>query len=228
MGIEYKITDLLAAAFDIKMPIRIPDPVAIAKGKLGQQYTVSDDKQELAGIYYPNIIMKEPDAKSVSVSWMGTPILFPFTFLNEGMDKPYTRYKKNGELEVVIMEKFELPAATVIDFSRAKNIIKTDMLGGSGTVKELFGFDDWRIRIRGICLDDSNRQTAKKAHQQKEQLLRWEQICGSIKVEGELLNEKGIDEIVIESISFRQLEGKPGVMPFEIQASSNEPINLVL
>lgn len=224
MGLEYKITDLLATAFDIKIPIRIPNPVTIAKDKLGQHYTIGDERDNTGNIYYPKIIMKDKEAQSVSVSWMGTPILFPFT-LKGG---EYKRYKKNGELEKITMGDFILPAATVIDFSRAKNIISTEVLGGNGTVKELFGFDDWKIRIRGFCLDDNNRKSSKTAQEQKEQLLLWEQVCGGITVIGELFYEKGINEIIAEVISFRQLEGKPNVIPYEISASSNEPMSLTL
>lgn len=227
---QYNITDLLATAFDIKVPIRLPDPASMAKVELGQKYIIPDSKATSNdgknGIYYSPQIKYEDDL-STAKSWMGTPILFPFTFQNEGLDKPYRVYKANGELEDIVMEKFFLPAATMVDFSRAKNIIKTEVLGGDGTVKELFGFDDWKLRIRGICLTDSNRELFKTATEQKEQLLKWENICGAIKIEGKILTEISVAEIIIESLNIKQIEGRPDYIPFEIQACSNKPISLI-
>src|SRR5690606_23095794 len=132
----------------------------------------------------------DDDSGEIDVTWMGTPVLFPIRFLGEGMDKPYRIYKPSGELQEVKMSTFNLPAATVSDFSRAKNIVTTDVLGGNGTVKELFGFDDWQIRLRGICITDPARQNSKTAQEQKEALMQWENIAGSIKVEGMLFQEK--------------------------------------
>lgn len=228
MGMEYKITDLLAMAFDIKMPIHIPDVATVAKGKIGQSYTLSEAKKNEAGVYYPVINVKDEDNTSTVVSWMGTPVMFPITFKGEGLDKPYKVYQPSGELQDVTMQNFLIPAATVVDFSRAKNIIQTDVLGGDGTVKELFGFDDWQIRMRGFCLTDNSRPTAKTAQEQKETLMKWESIAGSIKVEGSLFAEKNIREIVIESINIKQIQGRPWAISFEISAMSNEAVRLVL
>lgn len=224
---QYNITDLLATAFDIKVPIRLPDPVSMAKVEVGQKYIIQDAKSENNTAIYSSLQMKNEEFISNSKSWMGTPILFPFTFLNEGLDKPYKVFKPNGELEDVLMEKFVLPAATMLDFSRAKNIIKTEVLGGEGTVKELFGFDDWKFRIRGICLTDNSRTKFKTATEQKLQLLAWEKIAGSVKVQGVLFSELNVSEIVIESINIKTIEGRPDYIPFEIQAVSNSPISLI-
>lgn len=215
-------------AFDIKMPIQIPDPATVAKSKIGPGYSIPENQKNENGIYYPNITLKsDDDSGEIDVTWMGTPVLFPIRFLGEGMDKPYRIYKPSGELQEVKMSTFNLPAATVSDFSRAKNIVTTDVLGGNGTVKELFGFDDWQIRLRGICITDPARQNSKTAQEQKEALMQWENIAGSIKVEGMLFQEKHINEIVIQSINIRQLEGKPWAIPFEINAISNEPVSLI-
>jgi len=201
-------------AFDIKVPIQ--------KG-----YTIAEGERSSEGFYYPNVTVMDDKHKTASISWMGTPVLFPITFKGEGLDKPYKVYKPSGQLEPVEMQTFILPAATVTDFSRAKNIITTDVLGGNGTVKELFGFDDWQIRVRGICLDDPARAYAKTAQEQKEILMKWERIAGSIKVEGSQFSEKNIFEIVIQSINITQLEGKPWAIKFELNAVSNEPVSLI-
>lgn len=226
---EYKITDLLAMAFDIKMPILIPDPATVIKGKIGKGYSLPGVTDAEPAIYYPSVKSPDEDLGNVNISWMGTPIMFPIRFLGSGeqLDKPYRTYRQNGELQEVTMSNFTLPAATITDFSRAKNIVRTEISGSNGTVKELFGFDDWFIRIRGLCMTDNNRHEAKTGQEQKDMLMAWERIAGAIKVEGSLFEEKNIDEIVIESIHIRQLEGRPWAIPFEIRAISNEPVSLI-
>lgn len=211
-------------AFDIKMPIQIAQNAA---QKASPGYTIPEAGANKEAFYYPKVTISNDNHKSAVISWMGTPVLFPITFKADGLDKPYKVYKPSGELESVEMQNFILPAATVTDFSRAKNIITTDVLGGNGTVKELFGFDDWQIRIRGICLDDPKRKYAPTAQEQKEALMKWERIAGSIKVEGSQFSEKNIFEIVIQSINISQLEGKPWAIKFELNAMSNEPVSLI-
>lgn len=215
-------------AFDIKMPVLIPDAATVIKGKLGKPFVIPENAFNNDGIYYPKVSVNGEDTQDAMISWMGTPVIFPITFTGQLLDKPYKVYKPSGELEEVKMEEFVLPAATVVEFSRAKNIIQTDVLGGSGTVKELFGFDDWQIRMRGICLKDNARQREQTPQQQKETLMAWERIAGSIKVIGSLFDEKKITNIVIQSISIRQLEGKPWAIPFEINAMSDEAMQLVI
>src|SRR5690606_6995127 len=91
-----------------------------------------------------------------STSWMGTPIIFPSIFLGDS----YMRYKPTGEIEKVQRADFELPATTMFSFRRAKNITRTELPGASGTVKEVYGFDDWIIDVRGIALDEPTRSAA--------------------------------------------------------------------
>lgn len=216
MAGTYNIKDLLAVAFDINLPVQLSDAEASPSDG-----TVSQ--------YYPQVtVMNEVDETDYKISWMGTPILFPMEFSAEGLDRPYKVYRNDGRLEEINIRSFMLPAATVADFTRAKKIITTEVLGGDGTIKELYGFDDWNIRIRGVCLDDAARSHASTATEQKRELLKWENIAGAVKVNGSLFKEKDITEIVIQSIHIRQLEGKPWAIPFEISAVSNQPVSLIL
>jgi hypothetical protein len=205
MDIRYNISELFQKAFGIDIPIYIIPPV-----------TVNWEKEEIP---YSGFIMKtEEEAKTIS--YLGTPIVAPTTL----MAGTYMKYKQNGEIIKTTTSDFMLPAVTLIDFRRAKNITKTDMLGSDGTVKEIYGFDDWAINMRGLALGEPG-YTAQK---QIERLLEYENLADSIDVEGILFSAKGIRRIAIEDIELGQLEGQPQTIPFTIRACSDNPIELVL
>lgn len=194
--IRYDIGKIFKAAFGISSPIYITQPIS----------------------YSGVNVLAEEEAKQLS--WLGTPIMFPIRF-SPGSYKVYDMF---GRLVNRELSEFTLPAATLVEFSRAKNITRTEVLGNNGTVKEIFGFDDWHIRMRGVCLPEPNRTEQS----QKEALLAWEQVAGAIDVDGKLFSEKGITRMVITYVNFPQVQAKPKVIPFEIYAISDEPIEIAI
>ena len=187
-------------------------------------YRVPNDKQGPVGINYqdieelPRYYDKEYDDKPVPTSWMGTPIIFSATFKGG----TYNRYKLNGQMETVNLEDLQLPAATMFSFRRAKNIERTNLLGSNGTVKEIYGFDDWIIDVKGLCLDEPDRS----AHEQYEALLQWEEIADAIGIKGVLFNQKSIDAVSMSDWNDNVVQGKPGTIPFSFQLYSDEAIEL--
>jgi hypothetical protein len=144
---------------------------------------------------------------------LGTPVVNPVVWSGGS----YNKYD-GGMIVQVQTPDFVLPYATVIDFSRAKNVIKTSINGHDGNVKEMFGSDDWQIRIQGLILE----QNGKTVDEIKSELLVWESLADTIKIkEGTPFTEKGIYGIFIEDISLPQLKGFPDVQPFEINAVSD-------
>jgi len=188
-----------------------------AFGVIPLTYKVDNTSQSSAYANYPSI-QTRPIEEVKKMSWMGTPIMFPFKFRGGY----YQKYSQAGRLVSNYYNDFELPPTSIVDFRRAKNITKTNVLGSNGTVKEIYGFDDWQIRIRGLCLD-TPEITAYQLHQE---LLKWEEIADSIEVIGELFKDKSIYKLVIEDMDFKQPQGKHNVIPFEITASSDEPLEL--
>lgn len=167
-----------------------------------------------------NGIESKSQAEASKLSWMGTPVLFPI-ILKGGN---YNNYNSDGTVGTVSLNDLELPPTTIADFRRAKNITKTNLLGNNGTVKEIYGFDDWGIRIRGLCLDTPD----SSAYEQHQELLKWEVVTDSIQVVGDLFKDKSIYSLVIEDIDFRQIQGNTSAIPFEITAVSDEPLELIL
>jgi hypothetical protein len=182
-------------------------------------YKVETDGQTSTTANF-NSIESKPIAEAKKISWMGTPIMFPVQL--EGGN--YNLYNEDGTLGTVDLNAFDLPPATVVDFRRSKNITKTNLLGANGTVKEIYGLDDWVIRIRGLCLDTPQMS----AYEQHQELLKWEPLVDSINIIGELFKDKSIYSMVFEDVDFRQLQGKHNVIPFEITGVSDEPLELVL
>ncbi|MBD3748508.1 MAG: hypothetical protein IE931_03335 [Sphingobacteriales bacterium] len=217
------LAEVFDLAFGVKSPVFIPYTYDL--GKLfenDQKFTLPEEKTPGVATY--NGPELKPDDITGPLSGLGTPIVYPFT-LKGGI---YKVFNKDGDLVDFKLADFMMPAATLITFTRAKIITKTPVLGANGSVKELYSFDDWKIRIRGICLDDSSRKTAKTAKAQKEELLKWEQVAGSINIIGDLFFEKNILALTINSANFDQLEGKPNVIPFELECEGDERLELLL
>lgn len=200
---SYDLSDLFARAFGHTTALYATPSAVHAKGDT-----------TLKGVK----VKQSPQAKEMS--WLGTPIMFAVKFKRG----TYQAYRANGELHSVERGDFSLPAATLIDFKRTKNLTQTPVLGDTGTVKEMFGFDNWHISIKGFCLDEPQQ----KAYEQLAALLEWEALASGIEVSGELFTDKQIYKLVIQGISIPQIQGRPSVIPFTLDAVSDQALELLL
>ncbi|TLP81354.1 DUF6046 domain-containing protein [Maribacter sp. ACAM166] len=176
------------------------------------------------GFVYNNIDFIESLEETARVSYMGTPIVFPIKFRGEN----YKFYNSNGEIENFPVADFDLPSATLVNFRHPKIVSKTTALASNGTVKEMYGFDDWVVDIRGICLRDPGHATAKTAYEQHQKLIEFDEVADSITVIGDLFTDKNISKLTILETEFKQVQGKPGVIPFYMRCISDSPIELDL
>lgn len=200
--IRYNVSELFKLAFGINMPIYMPYPLT---------------RELPPNIVFDNIEKLPTFNESKISSWMGTPIMFELVFKGG----KYARYKMNGEIEEVSLTSFMLPPATMFQFRRAKNITRTNILGSNGTVKEIFGFDDWVIDVKGLCLDEPQRS----AISQLDNLLEWEKLADSIVVSSELCGMMDIMAVAINEFSHNIVQGSNGgVIAYEMQLFSDEPI----
>lgn len=209
---KYKISKLFQSAFGINSPVYITK-------------TMREDKPtnfSYKGIEtLPDYSSSDWDFEK-QTSWMGTPIIFPTTFINNQKMK---KYNSLGELVNVQLNDIQLPPATMFSFRRAKNITKTNVLGSNGTVKEIFGFDDWLIDVRGLCLDEPNRS----AKSQLDDLLAYYELACGVGVSGALFTACEINAVCITDFNFEVVQGSNGgVISFTMQLTSDEDIILVL
>ena len=210
MNDGYKISNMFLDAFGLKV-------------EAGFKPTMSSGKANDPKGLYTGIRIIEDINEAFEMSSLGTPIVFPIRFL-EGT---YKNYNKNGELVPVKMQTFRLPTTSVISLSRAKNIGITKINGGKGSVKEIYGFEDWNITINGFLIpDDSQPQGLTTPLQQEKELDKWDSLACSIQTGCELFTLHGFSDITISKINIEAFRGKPGVRQFTIPALSDEPIEL--
>lgn len=164
------------------------------------------------------------DEQAEAYSWMGTPVMGTFTL--DGQE--YKTYHTDGSPSTLNLSSFQMPYATVVDFSRQMNCTKTKVLGTYGTVKEIYGLADWDITIRGFCIADKSRQGQKTVEEQVNALTSYRKVTEAIGVTGGLFNNKEIYSIVIEELAFNPAQGNNTVVPFTIKATSDNPYELAL
>ncbi|MEH6405766.1 MAG: DUF6046 domain-containing protein [Leeuwenhoekiella sp.] len=165
------------------------------------------------------------DEEASKLSYLGTPVLFPITFVGGN----YKRFASDGRIEDIRMADFQLPVACVVDFRRPKTIITTPVSGGYGTVKEIFAFNDWELTINGFFLPDPNQaQGLVSPYDQEIETNNWNELVSSIAVESQIFLDRKIESITISDFNVNSLRGQPKIRPFTINATSDEPIELVL
>lgn len=166
-------------------------------------------------------------------SYLGTPILKPITFLAKKFERledygirdlgtyPTTPENK-PKIEILPYGNFTLPASSIASFSRRKILSKTPMHNGRGTIKQIYGFEDYRITIRGFLLPEpSHPQGLTTIEAQEKALIKWDNAQGNIPILGEEFNgSRDIQAIAIQDIDFPALRGKPKIRPFVINALS--------
>lgn len=207
---DYNIAAIFRSVWGIVPAFNVPQPPSINKA------------EQLAGVNGFQVgtkLIGSSDlypTEDIIKSSFGTDVLFSFSLGGEQLKyfDPMT-----GELKTRAEEYFQIPAATLADFIRNKEVIKTKVSGGFGTVKELFTFGDWNIKIRGLIIDEG--KSGRTAVELRRKLCDFENYADSIPVTGWLFTEMNISRLVINNIRIRQLEGKPWVIPFDMDCDSD-------
>lgn len=205
MDSRYNLSGLFSKAFGINSPIFITEQV--------DQKT--DNVLDYSGItYLPDYYKRD------QTSYLNTPVIGLLTFKAGS----YPIYTPNGEIANITFDELILPPSTLFSFRRAKNITKTNLLGNNGTIKEIFGFDDWIIDVKGLCLDNDTLS----ARQQMSQIELWEEIAGAITISSKLFTSKKIQAVVMEDYRQEAVQGSPGVIPFSMTLCSDDAVELIL
>jgi hypothetical protein len=199
----------------IRQAFSVPDSVVfltpainiISKSNIGSQEQKFDETA--------NITPYAGDTP-LYISAMGTPVFSNIEFLSDtyetntkGLfrDTPALRYD-----------------AVLLTVSQSKKIIKTEIQGRDGTVKEYIGMDDFSVTINGII-------TGTNGHYPVDEVALLKQILDApipIPVASTYLNNLGINSLVIESYEFGQEAGGYSYQTFSISAVSEIPTELRL
>lgn len=204
----FVVAELISEIFGISSPIFVP----------------YGDAPEYKARPFQNIQIIEPDEPEAYTAF-GIPVYGVFSFNGSA----YNTYDKTtGQVKTVKMPDMQLPLSCVAEFNRPMIITETPTLGATGTVKEIYGLSDWKIRIRGLALNERLMGGTLTAQQQIDELVKWRDVCDAIQITGKLFNDKEIYRIAMKDFAIRPVEGRYGVIPFEIEALSDEPIELLL
>ncbi len=137
---------------------------------------------------------------------------------------------------------YKLPNEPLISLSRAKNIKETPTLqyhnltetnrkralegkppvkNRVGTVKEFININDYKLTIRGVCVNEDNPDL--EPTEQIKTLNKLAKINSPLEVVGsKFLTMFNIYEIVIKDIHFDEMIGKGNMQNYVINAISNE------
>lgn len=189
-------------------PLRNPKPALILSG-----FGLTAVKSKLYNFGEP----EEDKVAPVGTSYLGTPVF-------SNLDVEPGSYK-NLEGEQIDFEGIRVDTV-LFDVSQQKNIIKTDIQGRNGSVKEYISDGDFAVTIRGAIVNPEG------AVYPEEDVLKLVEICKvqkSIQVNSRFLNDVfDIFDLVIESYSFPQSEGIENVQFFELSCVSDDPIELTI
>ena len=146
----------------------------------------------------------------------GTPI---YSNLILNPIKPY--YDFLGKEVFPFVQNIELNTV-LITIDQPIRIVKTEIQGRDGTVKEYIGKDDAKITINGMITG----KNGVYPHQDVYYLKTWLDAPISKGVTAWWLNDLGISQVVVESYNLPQMEGGISYQMFTINAISDTPIQL--
>lgn len=197
--------------------------------QLRQAFNIPDSVTVLAGTaILSNVPVKPTKAESFTIdnspvsdaplytSKLGTPVFADLEFLGG-------RYETNSpgifkDFEAV---KFD---AVLITVNQAKKIIRTEIQGRDGTVKEYIGMDDYEVNINGIITGANGVRPTSEVDALKKVM----DAPIAIDVVSAYLQALGIDQIVVLSCAWEQDEGGYSYQTFSINAVSDVPQELRL
>jgi len=150
-------------------------------------------------------------------SELGTQVMADVTFGKLFQPTVYTDNQNN--IVIVPVMTFQ---AILIDLTFPRNIIKTEIQGRNGTVKEYIGEGDAQIAFRGVITGANGQYPTDKV----QNLMRIIMSPVPIPVVCDYLNNKGIYSIVFEDRTLSQEEGGYSYQTFSLNAISDIPIEL--
>ena len=198
-------------------PIGVDSALNLLVQLFGRPYIVPGDEktEQIVGAYNVTV---QPDSDYDRLSQFGTPVLGSFR-VEAGT---YKAYDSNDKLADIQIDDFEFPVASIVEFSRRKGTVVTETIGGKGSVKEIMGLSDWSISIRGLIVQDDSRKSFKTVTEQQQQIDKLNEVAGAIKVNGKIFFERDIHHILIQELRYTPVQGKPGLVQYEITALSDE------
>ncbi|QSS96586.1 DUF6046 domain-containing protein [Psychroflexus sp. ALD_RP9] len=109
----------------------------------------------------------------------------------------------------------------VMEFSRKKQLIETQVNGSDNIIVERWGTRPWQIEMRGLLVDMENKTYPQS---QVEAITQFFEINNIIDVEGTQFEDKRIDSIYFTSIRLEPLDGYEDTLVVILSAKSIKPV----
>jgi hypothetical protein len=139
-------------------------------------------------------------------SVFGTPYFMPVLFVNVGKNK----------------ETIYLPNEPIMSVRMQKHIVKTAVAGSGAksSVKELTGFEDVKISIDGIAINETNTEQWPETELKNLRTL-YEQRT-SLYIRCSLLKSLAVTKVCIEDLDIKPISGHQGAFQYTMALVSDE------
>lgn len=192
------------------------------------------------GVYEANpaLNLREAQDEPLGVSKLGTPVYTDLTLMgctytdnltNQTVTLKNDRYRTGASKEPVAGNTSEMGGAfymnletVLITVTQPIRVVKTEIQGRNGTVKEYIGADDARITINGIITGANGVYPRDEVARLK----RWLDAPVAKEIIAWWMGNLGIDSLVVENYSIPQVQGGYSYQIFTIDAVSDLPVQL--
>ena len=197
----------------LRRAFKIPDSVLIVTGEKLNLTKSHTGKQPGSSKY--NIPQGPTPDAPVATSVLNTPVYTNIRFL------PKTYTDNTGKSITTDDLTYD---AVLITVSQSKKIIKTEIQGRDGTVKEYIGMDDYHVQVNGIITGSNGVHPAQDIARLKKML----DAPVAIDVVSAYLQNLGVHSLVVEDSTFAQEAGGYSYQTFSISFISDIPQQLRL
>lgn len=128
-----------------------------------------------------------------------------------------------------------LPIPPIVTITGQKTVVKTAVAGRDFTVKEIISLEDYRVNIKGFCINTEvivsgglRLNSAEYPFEWLESLRAIYEKNEAVKVYNELLSRYNIEQVVIESFRVITPEGSENYFAYELDCISDRNVELEL
>lgn len=161
--------------------------------------------------YSQNIPKNVPRDKAIATSALGTPVYCDITIYGGS-------YEGATAGQTISFPQINLQSV-LISVTQNKVIIKTEIAGRNGTVKEYIGLSDYLVTINGIITGENG----VRPRQAIADFVKMLVAPIPIKVASQYLQDMGIDSLCIETYDLPQDEGGYNYQTFQLNCISDLP-----
>lgn len=170
------------------------------------------DRQNVPDVYPDATLPATSSKRAAGNSVFGNAYFMPVSFVNVGSKKAI----------------INLPNEPIITARLTKHIVKTAVAGSGSksSVKELTGFEDVKISIEGIAINETNTEQWPEAELSDLRTL-YEQRT-SLNIRCALLKSLGISKVAIEELDIKPIAGHQGSFQYSMSLVSDEDYAYIL